>query len=49
LLQEDIQLNVLQSRDPTKSIPPLHVSLLKNEQDIMLFERLAFMARRPNN
>ena len=49
LLHEDMPLDVLQSRDPTKAIPPLHGALLKNEQDIMLFERLAFMARRPNN
>jgi MoxR-like ATPase len=49
LLHEDMPLEVLQSRDPTKAIPPLHGALLKNEQDIMLFERLAFMARRPNN
>lgn len=46
LLAEDMPLEVLQSRDPTKAIPPLHGALLKNEQDIMLFERLAFMARR---
>jgi MoxR-like ATPase len=46
LLNEDMPLDVLQSRDPTKAIPPLHGALLKNEQDIMLFERLAFMARR---
>ena len=49
LLHEDMPLDVLQSRDPTKAIPPLHGALLKNEQDIMLFERLAFMARRPNS
>ena len=49
LLHEDMPLDVLQSRDPTKAIPPLHGALLKNEQDIMLFERLALMARRPNN
>ena len=49
LLHEDMPLDVLQSRDPTKAIPPLHGALLKNEQDIMLFERLAFMARRPSN
>ena len=48
LLHEDMPLDVLQSRDPTKAIPPLHGALLKNEQDVMLFERLAFMARRPN-
>jgi MoxR-like ATPase len=46
LLHEDMPLEVLQNRDPTKAIPPLHGALLKNEQDIMLFERLAFMAKR---
>jgi MoxR-like ATPase len=48
LLNEDMPLDVLQNRDPTKAIPPLHGALLKNEQDVMLFERLAFMARRQN-
>ena len=48
LMNEDMPLDVLQNRDPTKAIPPLHGALLKNEQDIMLFERLAFMARRGN-
>jgi MoxR-like ATPase len=46
LLSEDMPLDVLQNKDPTKAIPPLHGALLKNEQDVMLFERLAFMARR---
>ena len=46
LLHEDLPLDVLQEHDPTKAIPPLHGALLKNEQDVMLFERLAFMARR---
>ena len=46
LLHEDMPLDVLQNRDPTKAIPPLHGALLKNEQDIMMFERLAFMAKR---
>lgn len=46
LLNEDMPLDVLQSSDATKAIPPLHGALLKNEQDIMMFERLAFMARR---
>jgi len=46
LLHEDMPLEVLQNRDPTKTIPPLHGALLKNEADVMLFERLAFMARR---
>jgi hypothetical protein len=36
----------LRERDPKKLIPPLHGALLKNEQDVHLFERLAFMARR---
>ncbi|HEX8653595.1 MAG TPA: MoxR family ATPase [Allosphingosinicella sp.] len=48
ILHEDMPLDVLQSRDPSKAIPPLHGALLKNEQDVMLFERLAFMARRPS-
>jgi len=47
LLHEDLPLEVLQSQDPKKAIPPLHGALLKNEQDVMLFERLAFMSRRP--
>lgn len=46
LLAEDMPLEVLQSGDQRKAIPPLHGALLKNEQDVMLFERLAFMARR---
>ncbi len=46
LLVEDMPLDVLQNQDPTKAIPPLHGALLKNEQDVMMFERLAFMARR---
>jgi MoxR-like ATPase len=49
LLSEDMPLDVLQSRDPKKAIPPLHGALLKNEQDVMLFERLAFLARRQGN
>src|SRR5918992_502932 len=46
LLHEDMPLEILQSRDASKAIPPLHGALLKNEQDVMLFERLAFMSRR---
>ena len=46
LLNEDIAPETLKERDPRKLIPPLHGALLKNEQDVMLFERLAFMARR---
>jgi MoxR-like ATPase len=46
LMVEDIDDAVLRERDPTKLIPPLHGALLKNEQDLALFERLAFLARR---
>ena len=46
ILNEDMPIEVLQSKDPSKAIPPLHGALLKNEQDVMLFERLAFMSRR---
>jgi MoxR-like ATPase len=46
LLNEDIDADTLRERDPKKAIPPLHGALLKNEQDVHLFERLAFMARR---
>jgi MoxR-like ATPase len=45
LMAEDIPLEVLQSKDGKASIPPLHGALLKNEQDVHLFERLVFMAR----
>jgi len=46
LMNEDMPLEVLQNQDPSKAIPPMHGALLKNEQDVMLFERLAFMSRR---
>lgn len=46
LVNEDIDVVTLRERDPSKIIPPLHGALLKNEQDVHLFERLAFMARR---
>ena len=46
LMVEDIQPEMLREKDPTKLIPPLHGALLKNEQDVHLFERLAFLARR---
>ncbi len=46
LMVEDIDDEALRERDPTKLIPPLHGALLKNEQDLHLFERLAFLARR---
>jgi len=46
LLNEDISPETLRENDPRKLIPPLHGALLKNEQDVHLFERLAFMTRR---
>ncbi len=46
LMVEDIPAETLRQRDPAKLIPPLHGALLKNEQDVHLFERLAFLARR---
>ena len=46
LMHEDLPLEVLRSRDPKTLIPPLHGALLKNEADVMLFEKLAFMSRR---
>ncbi|MBI1239806.1 MAG: AAA domain-containing protein [Alphaproteobacteria bacterium] len=49
LMNEDIDADTLRERDPTKLIPPLHGALLKNEQDVHLFERLAFLARRERN
>jgi len=49
LLSEDISPETLREKDPSKLIPPLHGALLKNEQDVHLFERLAFLARRERN
>ena len=46
LLVEDIDPETLKEADPKKLIPPLHGALLKNEQDVHLFERLAFLTRR---
>jgi MoxR-like ATPase len=46
LMVDDISPEVLRNKDPKKLIPPLHGALLKNEQDVHLFERLAFLARR---
>ncbi|WP_292229446.1 MoxR family ATPase [Brevundimonas sp.] len=46
LLVEDIDAETLREKTPNKLIPPLHGALLKNEQDIHLFERLAFLGRR---
>jgi MoxR-like ATPase len=46
LLNEEMTPENLRERDPRKLIPPLHGALLKNEQDVHLFERLAFLSRR---
>jgi len=46
LVADDISLEVLQGNDGKKTILPLHGALLKNEQDVHLFEKLAFMSRR---
>ena len=46
LVNEDVAPETLRERDGKKLIPPLHGALLKNEQDVHLFERLAFLHRR---
>jgi len=46
LMADSISLETLQSSDSTSAIPPLHGALVKNEQDVHMLERLAFMARR---
>jgi len=46
LVAEDIDPEELRTNDPAKLIPPLYGALLKSEQDVQLFERLAFLNRR---
>ena len=46
LMSDDIPDAILKERDPTKAIPPLYGALIKNEQDVQLLEKLAFMHRR---
>ncbi|NLJ11507.1 AAA family ATPase [Denitrificimonas caeni] len=46
LMADNIGEEILRERDVTKAIPPLAGALIKNEQDVMLLERLAFMSRR---
>ena len=46
LLADEIPDDILRDRDTTKAIPPLYGALVKNEQDVHLLERLAFMNRR---
>ncbi len=48
LLADEIPEEVLKNRDANKAVPPLYGALLKNEQDVHMLERLAFMARREN-
>jgi len=48
LLADDIPDEILTNKDPSKAIPPLYGALLKNEQDVHLLEKLAFMIRREN-
>jgi MoxR-like ATPase len=45
LLAEDIPAEALRSQDAKAIVPPLHGALLKNEQDVHLFERLVYMSR----
>ena len=46
LMADDIPKEILTNRDPSKTIPPLYGALVKNEQDVHLLQRLAFMSRR---
>jgi MoxR-like ATPase len=46
LMADDIPDEILKNRDNSKAIPPLYGALLKNEQDVHMLERLAFMHRR---
>ena len=46
LVNEDIDPETIREKNTAKAIPPLYGALLKNEQDVQLFEKLAFMARR---
>ena len=48
LLAEDIPAETLREKNQRKAIPPLYGALLKNEQDVQLFEKIAFMASRGN-
>lgn len=46
LMADDMPENILSQQDKSKNIPPLYGALIKNEQDVQLLERLAFMSRR---
>ena len=49
LMADDLPDEILKNRDPSKAIPPLYGALVKNEQDVQMLERLAFMTRREGN
>ncbi|MEX0942157.1 MAG: MoxR family ATPase [Pseudomonadales bacterium] len=49
LMADDIPEEILRNRDTSKAIPPLYGALVKNEQDVQLLERLAFMNRRQSS
>ena len=46
LMADDMPEDILRNTDKSKAIPPLYGALIKNEQDVQLLERLAFMSRR---
>jgi len=46
LMADELGVELLRSQDTTKAIPPMAGALVKNEQDVHLLERLAFMSRR---
>jgi MoxR-like ATPase len=48
LIADDIPVDLLQNKDIAQAMPPLYGALLKNEQDVHMLQRLAFMARRDN-
>ncbi len=46
LMADELALEILRERDPAQAMPPLYGALLKNEQDVHLLQKLAFMSRR---
>lgn len=46
LMADEIGIDLLRDSDATRAIPPMHGALVKNEQDVQLLEKLAFMSRR---
>ena len=45
-MADDIGVEILRNKDTSKAIPPMYGALVKNEQDVQLLEKLAFMSRR---